>query len=147
MIELIFYLWSSVTDPYQATLFATSIQGRSDLADDLHAICYRESRCRAIQVHEIDRHLSRNGWVGQVRLGHLNPKCQPYEDGQWATRGAFGLSAASHWAYLFPCYPPQILDIPLVSALVAVAKYEKQCLKTRKGWCRVPRKVKRNNRR
>ena len=96
-------------------------------------------------MHEIDRHLSSIGWRGQVSLGHLDPECQPYRDGQWATRGAWGLSAASHWNYLPPCYPPEVLDIPIVSAWIAAQKYIALCDDTRAGWCRVPKHVKRNN--
>lgn len=145
MIRVLFYLWLAVNDPSTAAGFAAAAWGRPDIADDLRAVCYRESRCRAIGVHEIDRHLSSIGWRGQVSLGHLDPECQPYRDGQWATRGAWGLSAASHWNYLPPCYPPEVLDIPIVSAWIAAQKYIALCDDTRAGWCRVPKHVKRNN--
>jgi hypothetical protein len=146
MIRLLIQAWLIVNDPRTAATFAATAQGHAFIADDLHAICFRESRCRAIGVHEIDEHLSSIGWHGQVKLGHLDPECQPYRDGQWATRGAFGLSAASHWKYLPPCYPPEALDIPIVSAWIAARKYAKSCRDTRAGWCRVPRSTRRDNR-
>ena len=136
---------SIIADPIASSVFAAALVGHPEIADDLQSICYRESRCTAIRVHEIDRHLSDRGWHGQVALGHLNPKCQPYEKGQWATRGAFGLSAASHWNYLPPCYPPEVLDVPIVSAVIAARKYVDRCQANHKGWCSVPAKARANN--
>jgi hypothetical protein len=90
-------------------------------------------------VHAVDSHLSAGGWRGQVKLGHLDRECQPYERGAWATRGPWGLSAASHWAYLPRCYQPAVLDVPLVSAWVAARVYAARCQGRRRadrpGWC------------
>ena len=108
----------------------------------LRGICWRESGCSTIAAHEIDAWGSRRGWRSQVRLGHLDASCQPYEPKAWATRGAWGLSAASHWAYLPACYLPHWLDVPLVSAIVAVRKWRARCVRggrlasDRPGWCR-----------
>ncbi len=146
MIRLLIQVWLIVNDPRAAASFAAAAQGHAFIADDLHSICFRESRCRAIGVHKIDEHLSDRGWYGQVKLGHLNPECQPYRKGQWATRGAFGLSAASHWNYLPPCYPPEALDIPIVSAWISARKYIKMCRNKRTGWCRVSRETLKDNR-
>lgn len=129
-------------EPGTAAVIAAVLHGRPDLADDLRRVCERESRCQPIGVHEIDAHLSRGGWRGQVALGHLTAACQPASAGEtrpgardgWATRGAWGLSAASHWEYLPDCYPPQILDVPIVSAWIAVQKLER-CEVERSGWC------------
>lgn len=137
---------SVIVSPLKSSAIAAALVGHPEIADDLQSICHRESRCTAVRVHEIDRHLSDRGWHGQVALGHLDPKCQPYEKGQWATRGAFGLSAASHWGYLPPCYPPEVLDVPIVSAMIAARKYVARCKDKHEGWCRVPRKVRANNR-
>ena len=111
--------------------------GRPDVAPELLKICTRESRCQPIGVHEGDSHLSWRGYHGQVRLGHLDPSCQPYVPRGWATRGAWGLSAASHWQFLPACYQPQALDLPLVSAWVAAQRWLAWCDRPgrRRGWC------------
>lgn len=105
-------------------------------AGELVRVCQRESRCRRVGAHETDLHL--DGYGGQVRLGHLDPRCQahggrPY---RWTTRGPWGLSAPSHWQYLPACYQPEWLDVPLVSAMVAARKYQHECApKPRTRWC------------
>ena len=146
MIWTILKIFSS---PSASAGLVALLMGRPEIADDLRAICHRESRCTAKRVHERDAWVSDREWAGQVRLGHLDPSCQPWAPGAWATRGAWGLSAGAHWAYLPPCYPPQILDIPIVSAIVAAQKYIKRCLPKRKtkGWCRVPIEAWRSGRR
>jgi hypothetical protein len=81
--------------------------------------------------------LSRKSWRGQVKLGHLDAECQPYGDSMWSTRGVHGLNASVHWEYLPACYQPEILDIVLVSSLVAARKFRKRCEDApREGWCR-----------
>jgi len=145
MIYLIFRILFS---PKVAASFVTSMSMQPELKDDLVAICHRESRCTPYRVHERDSWLSRREYLGQVKLGHLDPGCQEYRPGEWATRGAWGLSAASHWKYMPSCYDPSWFDVPLVSAYVALKKYNSKCkgkgLKS--GWCRVPRRVLRDNR-
>ena len=104
-------------------------------ATELVRICERESRCQRVSIHLTDAHL--DGWGGQVRLGHLRAWCQPHggRPYNWTTRGAWGLSAASHWAYLPPCYPAWALDVPVVSASVAARKYRRECLTRSTSWC------------
>ncbi len=133
--------------PSVAATVAAHFGGRPDLADDLTALCRRESRCSTVGVHERDSHISDREWRGQVNLGHLTPTCQPYAPRAWATRGAWGLSAGAHWRYLPPCYQASWLDYPLVSAWVALQKYQARCERgKRPGWCRVPARVRWNNR-
>jgi hypothetical protein len=124
--------------PVSAAHFAAEAEGLPvEVAERLVGVCYRESRCRPHGLHVLDAWVSHRAWRGQVRLGHIDPECQPYRDPEWATRGAFGLSAADHWRYLPKCYKPEILDHTLVSALVASRKWAKRCSsKTRRGWCR-----------
>ena len=104
--------------------------------DELLRICRRESRCKRVGAHDTDIDL--DGWGGQVRLGHLRPWCQPHggRPYRWTTRGAWGLSAAAHWAYLPACYPAAILDVPLVSASVAARKWRRECAGSKRtAWC------------
>lgn len=133
-------------EPVTAAHVVAYAHGRPGLADGLVEVCRRESRCLRIGPHKIDADLDpSDGYRGQVRLGHLRPWCQRYRENAWHTRGAFGLSAASHHAYLFPCYPPEILDVPLVSAWVAARKMLARCSTSdRARWC--PRRARRPRR-
>lgn len=122
--------------PIEAAEVAARIVGRPDIAPALVKICQRESRCKAIGVHARDAWVSRSGWTGQVQLGHIDRECQPYKKGQWATRGAWGLNASVHWRYLPACYQPEVLDVPIVSAVVAAKKFLKRCDGRRDSpWC------------
>ncbi len=122
--------------PEPAARAAAWSVGHPEIADDLVRVCHRESRCKRIGVHKGDSHGSRGAWLYQTRVGHLDKACQPYGDGGWATRGAFGLSAAAHHEYMPPCYSKRALDIPIVSAMVAARKYLAKCVgKRRSSWC------------
>jgi len=138
LLALIFAL-----PPVPAAYFAAGILGRPDIAPALVGICHRESRCEPIGAHLRDHgRVPGDGWPGQVRLGHLRPWCQPYKPRTWATRGAWGMSAASAWPYLPPCYRPQWLDVPIVGALAAARRYVDRCdgRRNRQGWCHPGRK-------
>ena len=145
---------SRFQDPRVAIYSAALMAGRLDLVDDLMLVCRRESLCSPIGIHERDAHLGVNWW-GQARLhdravargyrrpGHLNRACQEWRPevlGRWSTHGTWGLSAGSHWQSFPECYQAEVLDITLVSAIVALEKYEKKCWagKKRDGWCRLP---------
>lgn len=120
--------------PDPSAHLAAWLHGRPDIGPALVRVCRRESRCQALGVHEVDAEL--DGWGGQVRLGHLRAWCQPWAPRTWTTRGAFGLSAASHWRYLPACYPAAVLDVPIVSAMVAASKYLERCDGRRSSsWC------------
>ena len=129
-------LLASLLPPRPAAHVAAWAVGEPSIASALLAICHRESRCKPIRVHHGDDDGSRGAWLYQTRVGHLDPQCQPYGRGGWATRGAWGLSAASHWQFLPDCYQPQILDVPIVSAYVAARKYLSVCVPLRSSsWC------------
>ncbi len=129
--------------PVEAAYIAAVEIGRPEIAPALVAVCMRESNCTKMGAHDIDAHLSLGGYFGQVKLGNLNRECQPYVRGGWATRGAFGLSAASHWEYLPECYQPWVLDDNLISARVAALKYVRRCVgkKPKNSWCPNPKKI------
>lgn len=135
--------------PKVVAYIVTLMLGRPDLTDDLIAICHRESRCTLVETHKIDEHISNREWYGQVKLGHLDPGCQSRtEEGGWATHGPWGLSAGAHWRWVPPCYQPNSFNNPYVSGLIATRKYIRICWmkNKKKGWCKVPAKVRRNNR-
>lgn len=142
LLGLLLRLWA--LDPNEAA----AVVALGDEATELHLlrICWRESRCQRIGVHVTDERS--DGWGGQVRLGHLDARCQahgprrpPY---RWTTRGAWRLSAPAHWHYLPACYQPEWLDVPIVSAMVAARKIHRECSgarnrKRRRSWCGVER--------
>jgi len=126
----------------------TLLLGRPDIADDLISICNRESRCTLVETHKIDKHISNSEWHGQVKLGHLDPECQPRKaKGGWATHGPWGLSAGAHWRWVPPCYQPEAFNNPYVSGYVAARKYIIQCWQPgkKKGWCKVSATARKNN--
>lgn len=137
-----------VWNPKAAAVLAAWLEGRPDIADDLQDICHRESRCQVIGPHEVDAKYSAAEWRGQTHLGHLDPSCQKADaPGGWATRGAFGLSAGAHWAYMPECYQPYEFDIPIISARVAAQKYIARCWSVGEtdGWCKVRAASRSNN--
>jgi len=153
---------NSIISPKIAALIASLVIGRPDLADDLVSICRRESRCTIIEAHKIDAHISNEEWYGQTKLGtkyrkrgiedmHLDKRCQKRKaPGGWATHGPWGLNVGTHWEYVPACYQPSDFDNTIVSALVAARKYERECWETNtkhtiRGWCKVSRKARKNN--
>lgn len=132
---------AAALDPVEAAEVAARLVGRPDIAPALVRVCERETSdgtvCRRVGVHQRDAWVSASSWGGQVQLGHLDPRCQPRGEGRrWATRGVAGLNAAAHWPYLPPCYQPEMLDVPIVSMLVAARKYLRRCDGERtRRWC------------
>lgn len=127
--------------PKPAAHVAAWAVGHPEIAPALISICHRESRCTAIGVHSIDSHISPRAYWGQINLGHLDRTCQKHGStpGRWSTRGAWGLNAAAHWQFLPRCYQPELLDVPLVSALIAARKYLRSCVPTHeRRWCGPP---------
>ncbi len=139
MLRALFWLLGRLK-PIPAAYLAAWLVGAPWIAPDLVRICKRESVghdcARPHGVHARDAWVSGREWRSQVRLGHLRPWCQPYREGQWGPRGNLGLSAASHWPFLPACYPPWVLDVPLVTMLVGAQKYLRVCMLVRKSrWC------------
>lgn len=140
-----------LVNPKTAALVAALWVGRPDIADDLIAICDRESKCQHQKTHARDAHLTNKEWFGQVRLNHLNKECQKRKaPGGWATHGSWGLSAGAHHEYMPDCYQPKVFDNVYISALVAARKYIRTCWAPRKrtGWCKIRKKyikARRNN--
>jgi hypothetical protein len=141
-------MWKIFISPKIVAYIIMLFLGRPDLADDLIAICDRESRCTLIGAHKIDAHISNKEWFSQVKLEHIDPSCQERKaKGGWATHGPWGLSAGAHWKHVPPCYKPKNFDNPYISGLIAGRKYIRKCwgLDQRSGWCHVPKKVRMNN--
>jgi len=96
----------------------------------LKKICYRESRCSRIGIHDIDRRLGRTAWKKAVKVGILDPETcvfhrQREDMSEWSTSGPWGMIRAYSLRYLpEPCAPPEVLDIPYVAAYVASKRYK-----------------------
>jgi len=92
---------------------------------DLVAICERESACQPIGVHPEDAWASTHMRRAAMRVGWLKPWC-PFTRRRagWGPRGAHGQSAAYSLHFLGPCLPPELLDVPLLSAIAAVRRAE-----------------------
>ena len=147
-------LAASLADPRIAVRVAMHEQGlslslrdgRRTVLEGLLRICQRESLCighpgvsSRVGIHVRDSAVSRRVWRKMVKLGALDPECQPYVDGAWSTRGPWGLMAALHARWMPECYQPEAFDSPMVSADVAVSKYIAQCEpepRPRSGWCK-----------
>lgn len=115
---------------YNSIEIITALHGKPEYAPILRRICWRESRCKPLSLHSIDRKYSSLVWRNSVRLRRLRPrKCAFHRDPhQWSTSGPFGLMRGYHWQFLGnPCLPPWVLDIPFVSAYVAYQKLSKGC--------------------
>lgn len=96
-----------VLDPRVASHVGALLAGEPELGDDLVRIARRECRLELCSVHAGD------AWMAR-RLGE-----------GWSTRGVHGHVAAYAWPYV-PTWlrwaGPQVLDVPLVSAVVSVRR-------------------------
>ena len=61
-----------------------------------------------------------------MRVGWLDSWCPwhvgPDDPERFSVRGSFGLSAAYSLRFLGPCLPPELLDIPVISAFAAARR-------------------------
>lgn len=130
----------AITIALSPHLSAWAVSDSQDEHRALLRIGWAESRLRPIGVHKRDvkprgwtgagrsaaRRVGDAAWEGAVRAQALNPAdCSWHERGDasdWSTRGSWGMVAAYAVPYLPGCWPPWSLDVPLVSAWVAVRR-------------------------
>lgn len=131
MLEIILWALSALYTPTEAAHVAAVAVGAPEMERELLRICRRESRCLGrVKVHEIDAWASHRVYKKAAKRGWVDPKCQAYVPKGWSTRGAFGLMAAYNLHKLgIPCLPPEAMDVPIVSALIAAKKLEVECSK------------------
>ena len=130
--------WAATASPQTAIALVTWAAGRPDLAAELVKICRVESAgCRAIGVHGT-RHNppGRIFYAAAIGYGLARPAECPDTHGRhtadaWGPRGAFGL-AGYRAAAVGRCASPQILDVPIVSAAIALAHLVEL---ERRGFC------------
>ncbi len=121
--------------PEPATRAGAAMAGRPDLADELVAICRRESGsdCAApVGLHPLDKQPAHSmyrkavdkGWLGTCGL---NTAVDARDRERFGVRGVHGLSAAYSLWHLGPCLAPELLDIPFLSAVIATRRAIYQC--------------------
>lgn len=118
-------------EPRQAARVGAHLAGQGHLTRELQGICRRESRCNAIGIHEIDREYGPLMYKKAHLVNWLYSWC-PFHRGdpeRFGVRGSFGLSAAYSLRFLPGCWPPEVMDIPIVSAYLAAKRAENQCKK------------------
>jgi hypothetical protein len=129
----------ALLEPVGSSMMGAAMLGEPELGIELVSICRRESRCRPIGAHAVD------AWAGPLmhrkamKVGWLDESC-PFHHGRaerFSTRGIYGLSAAYTLRFLGGCLPPEVLDVPLVSAFAATLRSKHMCKKhgacTREG--------------
>lgn len=113
--------------PRQSASIAAVALKAPSVAPALAEVCWRESRCNPIGVHRGDARWSRKVFWRGATQRWLDLRCQNIWQGNWSTRGAFGLMAAYNVRHIAPCVPPHYLDVPLISALVSAIRLIEHC--------------------
>lgn len=134
--------------PREATLAGASIAGWPEFAPELLSICKRESPghdcTRTVGIHGNDapraverfyRKAVTRGWLDPV--GCPEHRAETFAEMQrFSVRGVHGLAAAYSLRFLEgECLAPEVLDIPLVSAVAATRRAREMCERT--GACSV----------
>lgn len=92
---------------------------------ELYLICARESRCGReglVGVHVGDSWASDLAWSKAVDAGQLDPidcDAHAWAEGEWSTRGLFGMNAARSIGSL-GCKGPDAMDDPATAASLAL---------------------------
>jgi hypothetical protein len=123
----------ALLDPLLGTVLGAWLAGEAELADELVEICERESHCRFVGAHVRDRPAGPAMLRAALRVGWLDPECPfVFGDGRrFSTRGVHGLSAAYSLRFLGQCVPPELLDLPLFSAIAAARRSRNMCTRHR----------------
>lgn len=125
-------------DPVAASVAAPQLLGSPGWTAEVLDMMRVESRGVAVGIHRgrVRRVPGRVFWRRAVAAGDLSPRTCPehqlgnragagYQAGdRWGIRGAHGLAAAYSVRYLGDCVAPELLDVPLLSAIVVVRRLE-----------------------
>lgn len=131
-------------DPLEATLAAAEVAGSPQLGPELVKVCKRESPgqdCRQrVGLHSNNTPRAiRSFYRKAVAHGWLDPeRCPEHrattlkEMERFAVRGNHGLAAAYSLRFLEgECVPPEVLDVPFLSALAAARRAQTMCAEHR----------------
>lgn len=112
--------------PVEASIAGARLVGVPGLASELLDICESESRCSPVGIHRGRmRRVGGREFYRRARAKQLLDDCPAHAlgDGErWGIRGAHGLAAAYSVHWLGTCIPPEVLDIPLMSAIVTARR-------------------------
>lgn len=127
--------------PVDASIAATRLLGAPGWTSEVLDLVRAESRGEPVGIHR--RHArrvpGRAFWRRAVAAGVVSPGrcidhqldakptckgCLQVAGERWGIRGAHGLAAAYSVSYLGECAAPELLDVPLLSALVVVRRLE-----------------------
>jgi hypothetical protein len=125
-------------DPRAASIAAPQLLGAPGWTSEVLDLVREESRGVAVGIHRghAERVAGQVFWRRAVAAGDLSPRTCPehqlgsradagYQTGdRWGIRGAHGLAAAYSVRYLGDCVAPELLDVPLLSAVVVVRRLE-----------------------
>lgn len=121
-------LLTAVLDPRLAIPLGAALAGHPEWAPELERICARESNLQPIGIHPEDAGRSLAVWREAVRVGWVDPACQPHRHHAWSTRGIAGTMAALTVHHVGTCLPPWVLDVPLVAAFAATRRaHDRRC--------------------
>lgn len=129
--------------PVDASIVAARILGAPGWTSEVLDILDVESRGVAVGIHRggARRRSGASFWRQAVAAGELAPRrCEAHRRGdgeRWGVRGPYGLVAAYSVRHLGECVAPELLDVPVISAVVVVRRLEilerKYGLKTRQA--------------
>lgn len=136
MLAAVIWLQLFTLPPEPATRAGAAMAGRPDLADELVAICRRESPgddCTAFvashppaanRARAMYRKAVKHGWLATCAA---NTAVTVADQDRFGVRGAHGLSAAYSLWHIGDCLAPETLDVPFLSAVIAARRATYQC--------------------
>lgn len=129
----LFQLLRIAFDPVASSVLAANLVGQPELARELVWICRRESHCQLTGVHRNDQWAGPRMFTNAMRVGWLDSQCRFHRGlpQRFSTRGVHGLSAAYSLRFLGGCLPPEVLDVPIMSAVAAAKRARSQCRRHR----------------
>lgn len=100
------------------------LAGHPEMGPALHRIALRESRGRWVSIHQRDARWSAIARDKALFRGWLSPLCPFTRQREgWASRGRHAQFAAYSLRFLGGlCLPPEILDVPVFSAIAAARR-------------------------
>ena len=114
-------------EPVDASTIGCRMAGLG-YAEEVARICRTESRCSRIGLHVghaprvrgevFEARARRAGWIGNDCPGHVEGGAR------WGVRGPHGNVAAYSVRHLQRCAVPEVVDVPLLSAIVACRRLE-----------------------
>lgn len=115
-------------DPVDASAIAARVVGEPALAIEVASICKIESRCSLVGVHtkHADRVRGEVFLEAAIKRSWIDPiGCAWHRDrepDQWGVRGPHGNVAAYAVRHLGACVAPEVLDLPIMSAIATARR-------------------------